>query len=127
MKNLIKIATALILLVHTIGYSQEERTSTITKKQDAKTSIDTEKFKSFVGIYLLEEADFELEIVQEDTAMYIVSPFSKDLLVQKNETTLREPTRGVDLERIEADETGLKFTQNGYETVIKRVKPKSGD
>lgn len=127
MKNLIKIATALILLVHTIGYSQEVRTSNIAKKQDAKTSIDTEKFKSFVGTYLLEEADFELEIVQEDTAMYIVSPFSKDLLVQKNETTLREPTRGVDLERIEADETGLKFTQNGYETVIKRVKPKSGD
>jgi len=70
------------------------------------------------------EADFELEIVQDGNKMYIISPFSKDPLIQKNETTLREPIRGVDLELIEGDTSALKYTQNGYETLIKRVNKK---
>ncbi len=132
MKNLIQFTTVLFLLIQTIGYSQEQNTETMSKKldtiskvQNIQTEIDTEKFKSFIGTYLLVEADFELEIVQENSKMYIVSPFSKDILVQKNETTLREPTRGVDLELIKDDENALKFTQNGYETTITRVNSKT--
>ena len=57
--------------------------------------------------------------------MYIISPFSKDILIASNETTLHELTRGVDLELIAGNSNDLKFTQNGYETVIKRVKPRT--
>ncbi len=53
------------------------------------------------------------------------SPFSKVILIQKNVTTLHEPTRGVDLELIKASKDALKYTQNGYETTIKRVIPKT--
>ena len=133
MKNLIQITTVLFLLVQTIGYSQTKNTETISKKQDSilkqqdtKIEIDTTTLKSFVGKYLLEEADFELEIVQEDDKMFIISPFSKDPLILINETTLHEPTRGVDLELIKDNENALKFTQNGYETIIKRVNSKTG-
>ncbi len=132
MKNLIQITTVLFLLVQTIGYSQTKNTDTISKKQDTilkeqstKIEIDTMTLKSFVGKYLLEEADFELEIVQEKDKMYIISPFSKDLLILINETTLHEPSRGVDLELIKDDINALKFTQNGYETIIKRVNSKT--
>lgn len=132
MKNLIKITTVLFLFIHAIGYSQTETTKTDTKKQTValkqktETKIETKKLKEFVGTYFLEEGNFNLEIVMEKDKMFIVSPFSKDLLIHKNESTLREITRGVDLELIKDDKDALKFTQNGYETVIKRVKAKTG-
>jgi hypothetical protein len=69
------------------------------------------------------EADFVLEILAEDNQLYIKTDFSKDILISINKTTLRELTRGVDLELIEGDSNALKFTQNGYETTIKRVNP----
>jgi hypothetical protein len=129
MKKLIQMTTILFLFVQTIGFSQTENTTSVSntqdtmlKKENTNTEINTKEFKSFIGIYLLEEGDFTLEIIAEDNKMYIVSPFSKDILISKNETTLREPTRGVDLELIEDDKNALKFTQNGYETTIKRVK-----
>lgn len=132
MKNLIQIATVLFLLVQTNGYSQTKSANTIPGKEEItlkthtdKTEINTVNLKKFIGIYFLEEADFTLEIIQEDNKMYIVSPFSKDILILKNETTVREPTRGVDLELIKGDKNALKYTQNGYETVIKRVKPET--
>jgi hypothetical protein len=132
MKNLIQITTALFLLIQTIGFSQAKSTETISKKQDTilkqqdtKIKIDTTTLKNFVGKYLLIEADFELEIVQEKDKMYIICPFSKDLLILINETTLHEPTRGVDLQLIKDNENALKFTQNGYETIIKKVKHKT--
>ncbi|WP_400074871.1 hypothetical protein [Winogradskyella sp. R77965] len=125
MKNLIQITTVLFLLVQTIGYSQVKNSETISNKQDTKIEIDNTTLKSFVGKYLLAEADFELEIVREDGMMYIISPFSKDILILKNETTLHEPSRGVDLELIKDNIDALKFTQNGYETIIERVKSKT--
>jgi hypothetical protein len=128
MKNLIQIATVLFLLIQTIGFSQTKSTvtkaiekETILKKDIKKNEIDTKNFEDFIGKYELVEADFELEIVEEGGEMYIISPFSKDILIQKNETTLTEPTRGVDLERILDNNNALKFAQNGYETTIKRV------
>ena len=121
----------LLVFIHTTGYSQEPQTSTISDKEDIvlkeqnpSTEIDTEKFQGAIGTFILEEANFELQIIQEDTKMYVISPFSKDILIQKNDTTLREPTRGVDLELIENDTSGLKFSQNGYVTTIKRVTSK---
>ena len=125
MKNLIQLATVVLLLVHTIGYGQAKSTNTDSKKQESEIKIDAKKLKKFVGTYFLVEGDFNLEIVMEKDKMYIVSPFSKDLLVHKDENTLRESTRGVDLALIKDDKDALKFTQNGYETVIKRVKPKT--
>ena len=132
MKNLIQFTIALFLLVQTTGYSQVKNTEAISKKpdtssenQNAKAKIDTEKFKNFIGKYLLVEADFELEIIQENDKMFIISPFFKDILIQKNETTLHEPTRGVDLESIKDDKNALKFSQNGYITTIKRVASKT--
>ena len=125
MKNLIQLTTAFFLLISTIGYSQTQKKETIAKKQKSEVKIDASKLKSFIGTYFLAEGDFNLEIVQEENKMYIISPFSKDILVQKNENTLQEPSRGVNLELIKDNKNALKFTQNGYETVIKRVKPKA--
>jgi hypothetical protein len=129
MKNLVPIVILLFLFLQTNGYCQTEQTTPIPVKQDTtlkkeslKTAIDPNKF---IGTYLLVEGDFELEIVAEDNKMYIISPFSKDILIASNETTLHELTRGVDLELIAGNSNDLKFTQNGYETVIKRVKPRT--
>ena len=124
MKNLIQFTVVLFLLAQTIGYSQTKDTETIPEKQIAKIEIDTANLKYFVGTYLLVEAGFELEIVKEDDAMFIITEFSKDKLIQRNDTTLNEPTRGVDLELIADNRNALKFTQNGYETIIKRVDSK---
>jgi len=133
MKHLIQITTVLFLLAQTLTYSQTkpvepftEKEDTTLKKEQTKTKFDTTKLQGFIGTYFLEEADFELEIIQEDNKMYLISPFSKDILIPKNETTLTEFTRGVDLELIENNKNALKFTQNGYETVIKRVKNNTG-
>jgi len=129
MKKLFQITTALFLLVQTIGYSQTENTESVSNKQDTmlkkentNTEINTKELKKFIGKYFLEEADFTLEIIVENNKVYIVTPFSKDILIFKNETTLRESTRGVDLELIGDNKNALKFTQNDYETIIKRVK-----
>lgn len=131
MKNLIQFTTALFLLVQTIGYSQTKNTKTISEKQDTtlkkqnkETKISTKNLKKFIGKYILEEANFTVEIVQEKDKMYIITEFSKDLLTLKNETTLQELTRGVDLELIKNNKDALKFGQNGYEAIIKRVNSK---
>ncbi len=134
MKNLIQSTLALFLLAQTAGYSQtktvetnSDQVATSLKKKSTNTETETETqdTNSFLGTYFLAEADFELEIVEEDNKMYIISPFSKDILIQTNKTTVHEPTRGVDLELIAKDKNALKYTQNGYETIIKRVKSKT--
>jgi len=125
MKNLIQITTVLFLCIQTTGISQTKDLVPPSKKQEVTIQIDISNLKKFIGTYFLEEADFELEITMENNKMYIVSPFSKDILIAKNETVLREPTRGVDLELIKDDKNALKFSQNGYETIIKRVKSKT--
>jgi D-alanyl-D-alanine carboxypeptidase len=130
MTILIQFTTALFLFVQTIGNSQTTNTETISQKQDStlikqntKTEINTNKLADFIGTYFLAEADFNVEIKEDNNKMYIISPFSKDLLILKNRTTLHEITRGIDLELIKDDENALKYTQNGYETIIKRVNP----
>lgn len=127
MKILILLTTALLLLVQSFGYGQVKtdetnsiKQDTILKEQNTTVEIDTTKRGDFIGVYILAEADFDLEIVQDKGKMYIISPFSKDILIQKNKTTLHEPIRGVDLELIENDKSALKYTQNGYETTIRR-------
>ena len=128
MKALQKITLLVFVLIQTIGYSQTDNKETSIDKRtqsqvqaDSSTEIDQVQLLKFVGTYFLSEGDFELEIVKEDDKMFIVSPFSKDPLVLKNKTTLYEPTRGVDLALIENNKNALKFTQNGYETIIKRT------
>ena len=130
MKNLIQFTTVLFLFVQTIGYSQTKNAKNISKIQDtivktekATTKIDTKNLKKFIGTYELVEANFTLDIVQEKGKMYIITEFSKDQLLLKNETTLTEFTRGVDLQLIKGNNNALKFTQNGYETTIEKVKP----
>lgn len=128
MKILQQLAFLVFVLIQTMGYSQEINTEviskeqdTIAKKQQMNIEINNENFGDFIGTYWLEEGGFELKIIQENGSMYIVSPFSTDILTRLNETTLHEPTRGVDLALIENNADALKFTQNGYETTIKRV------
>lgn len=132
MLKLIQITTALVLFVQTIGYSQTEQTNlttqpeeTVLTKQPAKTEIDAQTAEKFVGTYYLSEGDFNLQIVMEDNDFFIVTEFSKDLLLQKNETTLHELTRGVDLALIKDHKNALKFSQNGYVTTINRVAAKT--
>lgn len=125
MKNLISFTSALFILFQTLVFCQTEKENTLPKLQEteqATEKIETEKFRNFIGKFLLEEGNLELEVVQEGDYMYIISPFSKDPLIQKNDSTLREPGRGVDLSSI-AGNDGLQFNQNGYETILKRVAP----
>jgi hypothetical protein len=130
MKNLIKITTVLFLLVQVNGYSQttlENNTKeqeTVEKKDKEIALIDTKNLKKFIGTYELTEANFTFEIVQEEDKMYIITEFSKDQLLLKDENTLCEFTRGVDLQLIEGNKNALKFSQNGYEATLKRVKSK---
>ena len=121
MKNLILLSTVLFLLVQTTGFSQTKNTVT-NSKQNSMKKVDTKNLKKFIGKYFLEEASFDLEIVQEKGKMYIITEFSKDELILINETTLHESKRGVDLELIRDNKDALKFYQNGYEATIKRVK-----
>ena len=125
MKNLVQLTTVLLLLIQFNGYSQTE---TMTKENDTiinvENKIDIENFKDCIGSYYLTEANITLTIIQEKDKMYLVAPGSKDLLTLKNDTTLYESIRGVDLEIIKGDKNTLKFTQNGYKTTIKRVTPK---
>lgn len=132
MKYLIPFTTALFLFIQTIGFSQAENMEITSEKQDIYlkesnviADVDTRSFKSFIGKYYLAEADLELEIIQENSELYLVSQFSKDMLSQKNETTVHEATRGIDLEYIKNDNNALKYTQNGYETTIKRLYSKT--
>ena len=132
MRHLIQIATVIIFLVQTIGYSQTENTSakskqlaSTIKEEKTATKINIADFENFIGKYNLEEASITLEVVKEEDKMYIISPWSKDLLELKENLSLYEPTRGVYLNYIKNDENSLKFFQNGYETTIKRISPKA--
>ena len=132
MKTLKQITLFALLLVQTIGFSQTKSTETPTKKVETvqknekeAIKVDTKNLKKFIGTYNLVEANFTLDIVQEKGKMYIITEFSKDQLLLKDENTLTEFTRGVDLQLIEGNTDALKFTQNGYETTIERVKPKT--
>ena len=131
MRHLIQIATVILFLVQTIGYSQTENTSNNSKQlastineEKTATKINIADFENFIGKYNLEEASITLEVVKEEDKMYIISPWSKDLLELKENLSLYEPTRGVYLNYIKDDKNSLKFFQNGYETTIKRISPK---
>ena len=132
MKTLKQITLFALLLVQSIGFSQTKSTETATKKVETvqknekkASKVDTKNLKKFIGTYNLAEANFTLDIIQENDKMYIVTEFSKDQLLLKDEITLTEFTRGVDLQLIEGNKNALKFSQNGYVTTIDRVKPKT--
>lgn len=125
MKTLKQITVLAFLLAQTIGFSQTKEQETTQKEKKETTNVDTKNLKKFIGTYNLVEANFTLDIVQENGKMFIITEFSKDELLLKNVTTLHEFTRGVDLELIEGNENALKFSQNGYVTNIERVKPKT--
>ena len=128
MKTLKKITVLTLLLVHTIGFSQSknEQKEANSKKVELKkeVKVDAKKLKKFIGKYDLSEGNITLEIVQEKDKMYIISPWSKDLLKVKDENTLIEPTRGVYLNIIKDNKNALKYFQNGYETTIKKINSK---
>lgn len=90
----------------------------------SSTDIDLELFEDFLGQYTLKEANIILEIKKEGHKLYLVGPDTKEILVQKDETTLYELGHGVALEKVEGNKNTLKFTQNGYETKITRVEAK---
>ena len=134
MKHVVKISIAMILLIQSMAFSQTSEPVTASKANDAITNVEstekeivTNSYKAFLGSYYLSEASITLTIIEEKGNYYLTSPGSKDVLFPTNETTLTEIKRGVNLELIEGDSDGLKFTQNGYETVIKRVKPETQD
>ncbi len=124
MKTLQRLTILSLIFFQTIGYGQEKNTETISKNKK-ETTINIDNYNSFIGKYIMEEANFELEIIRENDKMFIVTEFSKDLLLPINKNTLQEYKRGVDLELIKGNKNALKFSQNGYETIIERVKPKT--
>lgn len=86
-------------------------------------SINMDKYKNYIGKYLLKEANLTLEIVAENNKLFMVVEVQgvKSELVKKDEITLFDTTVGVTLQIIEDDKKVLKFNQNGFETMIKRI------
>lgn len=99
-----------------IGYLNDQ-------KMALDTPLDVKNYTDVLGTYLIKEADLVLKITQEGDKMYLVSEGQgvKDELTLKNTNTLYEAKYGVTLERIDGDTNALKFSQNGFETIIKRV------
>ncbi|MFP2994779.1 hypothetical protein ABN763_02665 [Spongiivirga sp. MCCC 1A20706] len=124
MKTLQHITLVAFLCIQAMVFGQTENAEANANQEKAKTTIETEKFKDAIGTFLLVEGDFELQIVQKEEKMYIITEFSNDILIQKNDSTLCEPTRGVDLSLIAGNTNGLHYSQNGYETILKRVEEK---
>lgn len=85
--------------------------------------VDTEKFKKYVGKYMLKEANLELIISLENGKMYLEAPSQgvKSELTQKDDITLTDTTVGAALSIIKTDDNSLGFSQNGFETTITKV------
>ncbi|MEL0642918.1 serine hydrolase domain-containing protein [Olleya sp. Ti.3.14] len=90
-------------------------------------TVNIEKFKKYTGRYLLKEANLTLEIIEENTKLYLVVEAQgvKSELTQKNETTLYDTVVGATLEIIDCNEKALTFSQNGFTTTINKISPKS--
>jgi CubicO group peptidase (beta-lactamase class C family) len=88
-------------------------------------AVNLKEFKKYTGNYLLKEANLELEIISENSKMYIVVAAQgiKSELTQKDKNSLSDKIVGVVLSKIDGNPNGLKFNQNGFETTINRVKP----
>lgn len=86
-------------------------------------SLDIETFKKYTGTYLLKEANLTLEIIQENTKLFLVveSQGIKSEFTQKNENTLYDTVVGTTLEIIDGDNNALTFSQNGFTTTINKV------
>ncbi|MEM1002606.1 MAG: serine hydrolase domain-containing protein [Bacteroidota bacterium] len=87
-------------------------------------AINIDLFKSYAGTYLLKEANMEVKVVIDNDKMYLVSEAQglKSELSQKDENTLIDQETGVSLTKIENDPDNLTFSQQGFSTVLKRVK-----
>lgn len=87
------------------------------------SAVVIDDFKSFLGTYLLAEANLELEVVLEGDTMYLVVPSqeAKSELTEKNSTTLIDKTVGATLTIIKGTADRLKFEQNGFSTEIAKV------
>lgn len=87
------------------------------------SAVVIDDFKSYLGTYLLAEANLELEVVLEGDTMYLVVPSqeAKSELTQKNSTTLIDKSVGATLTIIEGTTDRLKFEQNGFSTEIVKV------
>jgi len=96
------------------------------KIENFKT-VNIENFKKYTGKYLLKEANLTLEIIEENTKLYLVVETQgvKSELTQKNETTLYDTVVGATLEIIDGNEKALTFSQNGFTTTINKISPKS--
>ncbi|QTD39086.1 hypothetical protein JL193_07515 [Polaribacter batillariae] len=132
MNTLQQLTILALLFLQTSAFSQTKNAETVAikketvqKKKTETTKVESPNFKKFIGKYKMVEANFILDIVEEKGKMYIITEFSKDPLLPKNKNTLSEPKRGVDFQWIEGNKNGLKYSQNGYETILERVKPKS--
>lgn len=87
-------------------------------------SVDLNGFKGIVGVYLLKEANLELEILKEDNKLFLVSKAQgvKSELTQKSKTELYDTSVGATLTKIEGDTNSLTFSQNGFTTTISKIK-----
>jgi len=87
------------------------------------SSVDIDLFKAYTGSYLLKEANLTLEIVIEETKMYLIVEAQgvKSELTQKSDTSLYDTVVGVILSKVDDDPNVLTFNQNGFVTTIARV------
>ncbi|WP_299523271.1 serine hydrolase domain-containing protein [Winogradskyella sp.] len=86
--------------------------------------VDIDSFKNYEGKYLLKEANLILKIVIEDKKIFLVGEAQgvKSELSQKDENTLIDLETGVSLTKNNNDSESLTFSQQGFTTVIKRIK-----
>ena len=93
------------------------------KEIEKFTAVDIEKFKKYVGKYMLKEANLELEIMLENEKMYlfVAAQNIKSELTQVSASELLDTSVGATLSRIDGDADSLTFSQNGFTTTIDKV------
>lgn len=99
-----------------IGYLNNETISNFK-------SLDIDTFKTYIGTYLINEANLKLTVALEDSKMYLVSEEQglKSELTQKSDISLYDTKYGVTLTLIEDNNTSLTFNQNGFTTTIHKI------
>lgn len=83
----------------------------VVKKLNINISED---FKDFVGKYVLEKVNAELEIIIEKDQMFMLIQDQKVLLAYQDQNTLYDVKVGVRLKRNTDDNNTLTFTQGGF-------------
>ncbi len=86
-----------------------------------KLKLDiTRDFQDFIGKYVLDQVNVELEIISEQHQMFMLIQGQKVLLAYQDQNTLYDVNVGVRLQRIKGNSNALMFQQNDFKAKLRR-------